>query len=93
MDTSYPKIIIREFIHSSCHFSVFSVYSRTRKSAQSQHKGVPYDLSVKQMEAYKRNFGKGNSIELKLRELDIRMRHLQSLELRVVRGDGFNNII
>jgi hypothetical protein len=42
--------------------------------------------SVKQMEAYKRNFGKGDSIELKLRELDARMRHLQSLVLRVVHG-------
>ena len=42
--------------------------------------------SVKQMEAYKRNFGKGDSIELKLRELDARMRHLQSLVLRLVHG-------
>ena len=42
--------------------------------------------SVKQMEAYKRNFGKGDSIELRLRELDARMRHLQSLVLRLVRG-------
>ena len=42
--------------------------------------------SVKQMEAYKRNFGKGGSIELRLRELDARMRHLQSLVLRLVRG-------
>jgi hypothetical protein len=40
--------------------------------------------SVKQIEAYKRNFGKGDSIEWKLRELDVRMRHLQSLVLRVV---------
>ena len=40
--------------------------------------------SVKQMEAYKRNFGKGDSIELRLRELDARMRHLQSLVLRLV---------
>ena len=42
--------------------------------------------SVKQMEAYKRNFGKGNSIELRLRELDVRLRHLQSLVLQIVRG-------
>jgi hypothetical protein len=42
--------------------------------------------SVKQMEAYKRNFGKGDSIELRLRELDVRMRHLQSLVLGVLRG-------
>ena len=35
--------------------------------------------SVKQIEAYKRNFGKGDSIELRLRKLDARMRHLQSL--------------
>ena len=40
--------------------------------------------SVKQIEAYKRNFCKGDSIELRLRELDARMRHLQSLVLRVV---------
>ena len=46
--------------------------------------------SVKQMEAYKRNFGKGDSIELRLRELDARMRYLQSLVLRVL-GDGSNN--
>ena len=40
--------------------------------------------SIKQIEAYKRNFRKVDSIELKLRELDVRMRHLQSLVLRVV---------
>ena len=39
--------------------------------------------SVKQIEAYKRNFCKTDSIELKLRELDVRMRHLQSLVLQV----------
>ena len=42
--------------------------------------------SVKQIEAYKRNFGKADSIELKLGELDVRMRHLQSLVLGVLRG-------
>jgi hypothetical protein len=42
--------------------------------------------SVKQVEAYKRNFVKGDSIELRLRELDARMRHLQSLVLRLVHG-------
>ena len=41
--------------------------------------------SVKQIEAYKRNFGKADSIELKLGELDVRMRHLQSLVLGVLR--------
>ena len=43
--------------------------------------------TVKQIDAYKRNFSKEDSIELRLRELDVRMRHLQSLVLRVVRGD------
>ena len=42
--------------------------------------------STKQIEAYKRNFHKGGDIELKLQELDDRMRHLQSLVLRLVRG-------
>ena len=42
--------------------------------------------SIKQIEAYKRNFHKGGDIELKLQELDDRMRHLQSLVLRLVRG-------
>ena len=46
--------------------------------------------SVKQMEAYKRNFGKGDSIELRLRELDVRMRHLQSMVLRVVLNMSFS---
>ena len=45
--------------------------------------------SVKQMEAYKRNFDKRNSIELRIRELDARMRHLQSLVLGVLRGERF----
>ena len=40
--------------------------------------------SVKQIEAYKRNFCKADSIELKLRELDVRLRYLQSMVLRVV---------
>ena len=42
--------------------------------------------STKQIEAYKRNFHKGDDIESKLQELDVRMRHLQSLVLRIVRG-------
>ena len=42
--------------------------------------------STKQIEAYKRNFHKGGDIELKLQELDDRMRHLQSMILRLVRG-------
>ena len=42
--------------------------------------------STKQIEAYKRNFHKGGDIELKLQELDDRMRHLQSLVLGVLRG-------
>ena len=42
--------------------------------------------STKQIEAYKRNFQKGGDIELKLLELDDRMRHLQSLVLGVLRG-------
>ena len=42
--------------------------------------------STKQIEAYKRNFHKGGDIELKLQELDVRTRHLQSLVLRLVRG-------
>ena len=41
--------------------------------------------SVKQIEAYKRNFRKEDSLELRLRELDVRMRHLQSLVLSVLR--------
>ena len=41
--------------------------------------------STKQIEAYKRNFHKGGVIELKLQELDDRMRHLQSLVLGVLR--------
>ena len=42
--------------------------------------------SVKQIEAYKRNFCKAGSIEFKVEELDVRMRHLQSLVLGVLRG-------
>ena len=42
--------------------------------------------STKQIEAYKRNFHKGGDIELKFQELDDRLRHLQSLVLRLVRG-------
>ena len=42
--------------------------------------------SVKQIEAYKRNFCKADSIELKVGELDVRMKHLQSLVLGVLRG-------
>ena len=50
--------------------------------------------SVKQIEAYKRNFCKADSIELKVGELDVRMRHLQSLVLDVLRGRKTkNNII
>ena len=50
--------------------------------------------SVKQIEAYKSNFRKADSIELKLQELDVRMRHLQSLVLGALRGRKTkNNII
>jgi hypothetical protein len=55
----------------------------TRKDSKLDGRTRP--RSVKQMEAYKRNFGKGDSIELRLRELDARMRHLQSLVLQVTR--------
>ena len=44
--------------------------------------------STKQIEAYKRNFHKGGVIELKL---DERMRHLQSMFLRLVRGRETND--
>ena len=45
--------------------------------------------SNKQIEAYKCNFRKADTIALKLRELDIRVKHLQSLVLRVlVIGDS-----
>jgi hypothetical protein len=46
---------------------------------ESKADGRTRPRSDKQMEAYKRNFSKGDSIELRLRELDTRMRHLQSL--------------
>ena len=42
--------------------------------------------SVKQIKAYKRNFCKADSIEFKVGELDVRMRHLQSLVLQVMRN-------
>ena len=56
----------------------------TRKDSKSD--GRSRLRSVKQIEAYKRNFSKGGVIELKLQELDDRMRHLQSLVLGVLRG-------
>ena len=37
--------------------------------------------TVKQINAYKKNFSKGHSIHWKLQELDARLRHLQSLVL------------
>ena len=56
----------------------------TRKDSKSD--GRSRLRSVKQIEAYKLNFSKGGVIELKLQELDDRMRHLQSLVLGVLRG-------
>ena len=40
--------------------------------------------SQKQIDTFKRNFSKSKSMELKIQELDLRMRHLQSLVLRLV---------
>ena len=37
--------------------------------------------TTKQINSYKKNFSKGHSIQWKLQELDIRLRHLQSLVL------------
>ena len=40
--------------------------------------------SQKQIDTFKKNFSKSKSLELKIQELDLRMRHLQSLVLRLV---------
>ena len=40
--------------------------------------------SQKQKDSFKRNFSKSKSLELKIQELDLRMRHLQSLVLRLM---------
>ena len=42
--------------------------------------------TLKQQEAYKKNFSKGNSIERKLQELDSRVRQLQSILLNHLRA-------
>ena len=47
--------------------------------------------SVKQIESYKRSFCKADSIELKVGELDVRLRYLQSLVLGVLRGRKTKN--
>ena len=38
----------------------------------------------KQTDTFKKNFSKSKSLELKIQELDLRMRHLQSLVLRLM---------
>ena len=40
--------------------------------------------SQKQIEAYKRNFSSRKSVELRINELDLRLRHLQSLALSLL---------
>ena len=40
--------------------------------------------SQKQIDTFKKNFSKSKSLELKIQELDLRMRHLQSLVLRLI---------
>jgi hypothetical protein len=40
--------------------------------------------SQKQIDTFKKNFSKSKSMELKIQELDLRMRHLQSLVLRLM---------
>ena len=40
--------------------------------------------SQKQIDTFKSNFSKTKSLELKIQELDLRMRHLQSLVLRLM---------
>ena len=40
--------------------------------------------SQKQIDTFKKNFSKSKSMELKIQELDLRMRHLQSLVLRLI---------
>ena len=40
--------------------------------------------SQKQIDSFKKNFSKSKSLELKIQELDLRMRHLQSLVLRLM---------
>ena len=42
--------------------------------------------TLKQQEAYKKNFRKGNSIERKLQELDSRVRQLQTMLLNHLRA-------
>ena len=40
--------------------------------------------SQKQIDTFKKNFSKSKSLELKIQKLDLRMRHLQSLVLRLM---------
>ena len=40
--------------------------------------------SQKQIDTFEKNFSKSKSLELKIQELDLRMRHLQSLVLRLM---------
>ena len=69
-----------------CFVSMDSYNSRNFSRKDCKLDGRSGIRSVKQIEAYKRNFCKADSIELKVGELDVRMRHLQSLVLGVLRG-------
>ena len=54
-------------------------------SEKSKTDGRSKPRSQKQIEAYKRNFNARKPLELRIDELDIRLRHLQSLVLSLLR--------
>ena len=53
-------------------------------SEKSKADGRCKPRSQKQIEAYKRNFSSRKSVELRINELDLRLRHLQSLALSLL---------
>ena len=54
------------------------------RSEKSKADGRCKPRSQKQIEAYKRNFSSKKSVELRINELDLRLRHLQSMVLSLL---------
>ena len=61
------------------------LYCTCSRSEKSKADGRRKPRSQKQIEAYKRNFSSRKSVELRINELDLRVRHLQSSILSLLR--------
>ena len=84
-DTKVSSRKFESFESKDCENSEVSIGNfQSSESKVLKIDGRTKPRSQKQIDTFKKNFSKSKSLELKIQELDLRMRHLQSLVLRLM---------